>query len=67
MRTMKVGCDACYGFGSTERTTLQEDGRFHSVKTPCSVCGGKGYFEYALFEIEEAKELLKRCGMENET
>ena len=67
MKTMRIRCDECYGFGNTERTTLQEDGRFRSFKTPCPNCGGKGQFEYALFSIEEAKEILKRCGMEDKT
>ena len=37
------------------------------MKAMVTTCGGKGYIEYAVFEIEEAKQILKFCGLNIES
>lgn len=69
MKTMKFTCDACLGRGRTLQFIEVVDGKngtLRSAEKPCPECGGKGSFEYVLFSIEEATELMKRCGMEVE-
>ena len=33
----------------------------------CEACNGKGYIEYAAFTLEEAKAILKHCGLNTES
>lgn len=33
----------------------------------CNNCNGKGYTEYAVFSVEEAKAILKYCGLSTES
>ena len=33
----------------------------------CIACKGKGYLEYATFSVEEAKAILKHCGLTTES
>lgn len=67
MRTMKFICGTCLGHGIVDPYIKSSDNAYKSIEQTCPECRGEGSREYALFEIEEAKELLKRCGMEDKT
>ena len=45
---------------------VDERGTIKSEEAICEVCNGKGYTEYATFTLEEAKAILKHCGLDKE-
>ena len=51
-----VSTDEILGVGTAERET-----------TTCSQCDGKGWTEHAVFTVEEAKVILKHCGLSTES
>ena len=71
MNIMQQVCSSCAGLGYIEQWfEIENDGRYHyhnRVTTECTVCHGKGYDEYAVFDIEEAKAILKHCGLSTES
>ena len=71
MNTMQVTCGNCAGIGYTidyKLTNLNDAfGTLKSEKTMCKSCNGKGYTEYAVFSVEEAKAILKHCGLSTES
>lgn len=74
MEIMKVTCGNCAGVGSTSKWEVvskdEHFGTFNTMKRvddiKCEVCNGKGYTEYAVFSVEEAKAILKHCGLSTE-
>ena len=71
MITKKVTCGSCRGtgrhyiwrkehVGDMTGLVLKEEG-------DCIACKGKGYLEYATFSVEEAKAILKHCGLNVES
>lgn len=70
MNVMQVSCGSCAGIGrhtNYEVIDLSDDtSTIKSKETVCSVCNGKGYTEYAIFSIEEAKSILEHCGLSTE-
>lgn len=71
MNTMQVSCGNCAGMGchiNYKLTNLNDSmGTLKSEKIMCKSCNGKGYTEYAVFSVEEAKAILKHCGLSTES
>ena len=71
MNTMQVTCGNCSGTGTSFKYLIvrNNDGT-ETTKSEygyCKKCGGKGYTEYAVFSPEEAKAILKHCGLSTES
>ena len=71
MNTIKVICEACAGIGKEYKwkTICMNDagGTMEREEIVCEACNGKGYTEYAVFNLEEAKAILKHCGLSTES
>ena len=71
MNIMQHVCSSCAGLGYIEQwLEVKNDGPFNYCErktVECTVCHGKGYDEYAVFDIEEAKAILKHCGLSTES
>ena len=69
MNTMYIICDKCGGIGYTNQVfSVDEDGCTVKVqKDICDKCNGLGHEEYAIFSVEEAKAILKHCGLSTES
>ena len=70
MNTMQVTCGNCAGIGYKFRHKLIIDnipGTLKREEITCESCNGKGYTEYAVFSVEEAKAILKHCGLSTES
>lgn len=69
MKTMQMTCGTCSGLGIIKNWIIDNDpdkngfGTAHVEELKCTACDGKGYTEYAVFEVEEAKQILKACGL----
>lgn len=73
MKINQITCGICGGVGSIvnwkvvstdEKTGI---GTMQSEEVVCSACDGKGWTEYAVFSVEEAKAILKHCGLTTES
>lgn len=42
-------------------------GTAEKEETVCAACNGKGWTEYAIFSVDEAKAILKHCGLSTES
>ena len=71
MKIMNVSCGSCAGVGyimKYETLNLNDTAQtVHTKKTKCEICDGKGHMEYATFTLEEAKAILKHCGLSTES
>lgn len=71
MDIKKVFCCSCAGTGEKifwKAVDLNDDTcRIVKEENVCEVCNGKGYIEYATFTLEEAKAILKHCGLSTES
>lgn len=71
MNTMKVTCGNCAGIGKDINWKVVETndntGLMIKEEIVCEACNGKGYMEYATFTLEEAKAILKHCGLSTES
>lgn len=69
MKVMKAFCDYCSGIGKQTIWKVQDldMNTLHGEETTCEHCDGKGYTEHAVFSIEEAKAILKHCGLSTES
>ena len=71
MNIMNITCDSCAGTGKQLKWNLvnmeNNIGTMESTEVVCEVCCGKGYTEYAVFTLEEAKVILKHCGLSTES
>jgi hypothetical protein len=71
MNVMQVFCASCAGMG--KQTTWKLIDLNDNISTMgkeeavCAVCNGKGYTEYATFSLDEAKAILKHCGLTTES
>ena len=65
-----VTCGTCRGTGRHyvwRAGCIDDDaGLMFKEEGECIACKGKGYLEYATFSVEEAKAILKHCGLESE-
>lgn len=69
MNVARYCCSMCAGAGKImtwEYTHSNSDGAQCTMKqkeSMCPECNGKGHLEYAQFTIDEAKAILKHCGL----
>ena len=67
MNILNVSCGCCAGIGKITEwkivDTKDNIGTAVREETACTACDGKGYIEYAMFTPEEAKAILKHCGL----
>lgn len=68
MIAVKERCVGCSGLGYTNQCfTLDENGTMQDNRDICKTCNGTGSIErFAVFTIEEAKAILKHCGLTTE-
>ena len=69
MEINSVTCGTCCGKGYVETYKIVENstgGLVRRGQDICKQCGGKGYIEYPVFTMEEAKAILKHCGLNTE-
>ena len=70
MEINRITCGTCCGKGYVEGYKLVGDssscGLIRRAQDICGQCGGKGYIEYPVFTMEEAKTILKHCGLSTE-
>lgn len=69
MERMNIMCKKCAGMGYTNQRFIPSgDGMtMRSEKDICDECNGVGHTEYAIFSIEEAKAIIKHCGLTTES
>lgn len=71
MNVMQVLCSSCSGIGKKINWKLVDMsdnmGTMEREEVICKVCNGKGYTEYATFTLDEAKAILKHCGLSTES
>lgn len=73
MNINQITCGNCGGTGrAINWKVVSEDtktgiGTMQSEKVVCPCCNGKGWTEYAVFSVEEAKAILKHCGLSTES
>ena len=71
MKTMHLTCDNCAGLGYLneyhEVSRIGETVTMERKEVICEKCSGKGYLEYAIFSMDEAKAILKHCGLSTES
>ena len=68
MRTKQETCGTCCGSGLEREPVYSYIGggvcwKQERIIGKCKACGGKGYMEYVIFTAEEAKAILKHCGL----
>lgn len=73
MNTMQMVCSSCAGIGHTvvwKIVSTDSDSDISTMekeKIMYECCKGKGYTEYAVFSVDEAKAILKHCGLSTES
>lgn len=72
MEINRIVCSQCFGNGFETRCKISEVnadgiGTLKSEEVVCECCSGKGYIEYSVFTVEEAKAILKYCGLSTES
>ena len=72
MDIKQITCGCCNGRGWVEvwkivsRDENTGIGTAQIEETTCGNCNGKGYTEYPVFSVEEARVILKHCGLSTE-
>ena len=72
MNINQITCGNCGGRGRTtvwKAISVDETTgvcTMNSEVVKCESCNGHGYAEYAVFSVEEAKAILKHCGLNTE-
>lgn len=70
MNVMQITCGSCAGIGKKYnwKIVYMDDvsGTAEREEVVCAECNGKGWTEYAVFSVEEAKAILKYCGLSTE-
>lgn len=71
MNVMQVFCGSCAGTGKQINWKVTDFNNgidtAEKEKNICGACNGNGYIEYATFTFEEAKAILKHCGLSTES
>ena len=67
MKVMQVLCGSCAGMGKHTNWKIVDESTIKSEEAICEVCNGNGYTDYAIFTLEEAKAILKHCGLSVES
>lgn len=63
MFTNYITCANCGGSGIAEHWKVEQPGKLTKVEEECPVCKGEGCIAYPIFTVEEAKVILKHCGL----
>lgn len=63
----RICCSACFGTGKTQQWVMTEanpdgTGTLKAEECVCGNCNGKGYIEYPVFTVEEAKVIAEHFG-----
>ena len=63
----KICCSVCSSTGKTQKWVITEThpdgtGTLKAEECTCGNCSGKGYIEYPVFTVEEAKVIAKHFG-----
>ena len=66
MNVMNAFCRNCAGIGTITNWKDIGDHTLQREEIKCERCNGKGYTEYAVFDVEEAKAILKHCGLDTD-
>lgn len=68
MDVMYMTCKKCDGHGYTGERMVKNN-EWGTVKecSVCDVCNGTGNAPYVLFSMEEAKVIMKHCGLITES
>lgn len=66
MDVKQITCGNCDGIGHMIKYEIVDDGVAQRKEVVCENCNGKGWTEYAFFSVEEAKAILKYCGLSAE-
>lgn len=68
MNVMQIICGSCAGIGKNYNwKAVYMDDTMEKEEVVCAACNGKGWTEYAVFSVEEAKAILKYCGLSTES
>ena len=73
MNINQITCGNCCGTGQTtvwKVVSKDEETGINTMQSEasiCSRCNGKGWTEYVVFSVEEAKAILKHCGLITES
>jgi hypothetical protein len=73
MTKVNQTCGTCGGTGIIHNWIVEKGsgnyawGLAKSEDVKCTACDGKGYTEYAMFTPEEAKQIMKVCGLSTES
>lgn len=71
MNVMQVLCGNCAGTGKQINWKVVEIndniGTAKKEEVVCEACNGSGYIENVTFTLEEAKAILKHCGLSTES
>ena len=71
MEINRITCGKCLGDGHTivwKMVDMNNNiGTIQSEEVICEQCGGRGFIEYPVFSVEEAKAILKFCGLSTES
>lgn len=70
MQVINELCKKCSGLGHTNQNMIPNDDgmTFKIERDICDECNGVGHIEkYAVFSIEEARVILKHCGLSTES
>lgn len=75
MEINRITCRTCCGCGYQAVWEMAEietkdditSGTLRLREVTCEACAGKGYIEYPVFTVEEAKAILKHCGLSTES
>lgn len=66
MHIIKYTCGACGGFGHHHVWEIVSEGIAERKEVTCTTCKGNGYLKYVGFSIDEAKAIMKHCGLSTE-
>lgn len=72
MKINQITCGNCggRGYATVWNLTFVDEmtgmGTMNSEEVKCGSCNGNGWIEYAVFSVEEAKAILKHCGLNTE-
>lgn len=70
MDVMQVFCGSCAGTGKQinwKVVDINDNMGTMVEEVVCGACNGKGCTEYTTFTLEEAKAILKHCGLSTES
>lgn len=67
MNILQETCGNCGGTGEEIKYTVLHPGTAEITRETCGNCDGKGWREYAVFTVDEARAILNHCGLSTES